>query len=83
MRINIYDEELTNEVKVVSTTAETGKTFYGVRIFLKSHPDLHHVPEDDDRSAITFWVRTLDVANVLKNGIQDGLDTFIKLVGND
>ncbi len=29
---------------------------YGIRIYLKSHYDLHYVPpRDDDRSAVTFW----------------------------
>lgn len=50
MRINVYAEEITNEVEVVEKNG-----FYGVRFFLKSHTDLHHVPNDDDRSAITFW----------------------------
>jgi hypothetical protein len=61
MRINVYAEELTDEVVLVSKDVEDeefGKrTFYGVRVFLKSPPELHHSPEDDDRSAITFWFR--------------------------
>lgn len=56
MRINIYEEELTDEVDIVSTTASnTGITYYGTRFYLKSAPELHHTPEDDDRSAVTFW----------------------------
>ena len=61
MRINVYAEELTDEATVVSKTVtddEFGeRTFYGVRLFLKSPKELHHGGEDDDRSAITFWVK--------------------------
>lgn len=66
MRINVYTEELlpndsNDPVMSEIVTAEyisTGEkmTNYGLRIYLKSHPDLHYVPpRDDDRSAITFW----------------------------
>jgi hypothetical protein len=67
MRINVYTEELllqgNNPVAAEIVTADyvssrTGQpmTNYGVRIYLKSHPDLHYVPpRDDDRSAVTFW----------------------------
>jgi hypothetical protein len=40
------------------TSSRTGKlmTNYGLRIYLKSAPELHYIPgRDDDRSAITFW----------------------------
>jgi len=56
MRINVYAEELTTEVKVLKKKIEDGREFIAVRLFLKSHKDLHHTPADDDRSAITFWV---------------------------
>jgi len=56
MRLNIYEEELTDEVRLVRTTAEnTGIEYYGVRFFLKSAPELHNTDTDDDRSAVTFW----------------------------
>jgi len=56
MRINVYREELTSDwVFVKREVEETGKTYYGFRMFLKSAPELHHNPEDDDRSAITLW----------------------------
>lgn len=66
MRVNIYTEEmldLDDPTRAEIVTAEyvssrTGKpmTNYGLRIYLKSHPDLHYVPpRDDDRSSITFW----------------------------
>lgn len=57
MRINVYSQELTKEVKVVSKRADdTGITYHGVRMYLASPDILHHAPDDDDRSAITFWI---------------------------
>lgn len=60
MRINVYSQELTTELEMVSkpTTGPEGeeKVYYGVRMYLASPDILHHTPEDDDRSAITFWV---------------------------
>lgn len=56
MRINVYAEELTSECELVKKTAETGTTFYGLRFYLKSPPDLHNSASDDDRSAVTLWV---------------------------
>lgn len=78
MRINVYTEELIPlsnfnfdkdppPVEVVTAeyiSSRTGEkmTNYGLRIYLKSHPDLHCVRHadgtmrDDDRSAVTFWL---------------------------
>lgn len=57
MRINVYSQELTTELKVISKKAEdTGITYHGVRMYLASPDILHHTEEDDDRSAITFWI---------------------------
>jgi len=57
MRINVYSQELTKEVSIVSKkAADTGITYYGVRMFFASPDILHHTPNDDDRSAITFWI---------------------------
>jgi len=60
VRINVYAEELTGETAVVTKEVTDDKfgtrTFYGVRFFLASPPELHSDPEDDDRSAITLWV---------------------------
>lgn len=59
MRINVYNEELTQEIEWAEKHVEaTGKTYYGLRMFLKSAPELHHTADDDDRSAITFWFGT-------------------------
>jgi hypothetical protein len=56
MRINVYSQELTKEVKLVEKVSSDGKTHYGIRLFLASPDILHHTPDDDDRSAVTFWV---------------------------
>ena len=70
MRLNVYTEELLTDrfgidtakpVEIVTAnyiSSRTGQPMknWGIRIFVKSHPDLHFVPgRDDDRSAITFW----------------------------
>ena len=56
MRINVYSQELTKEVELVSKEADTGITYYGIRLYLASPDILHHTEDDDDRSAITFWL---------------------------
>lgn len=67
MRINVYTEELitTGNSPVVAEIVTAGyvssrtglaMTNYGLRIYLKSAPELHYLPgRDDDRSAVTFW----------------------------
>lgn len=66
MRVNVYTEELPSAAsmpmaEIVTAdyiSSRTGEmmTNYGIRIYLKSHPDLHFIPgRDDDRSAVTFW----------------------------
>lgn len=67
MRINVYTEELPDQstpmphveivqAKYISSRSGEEMTNYGLRVYLKSSPDLHYVPpRDDDRSAITFW----------------------------
>lgn len=65
MRVNVYTEELYDNdqpfaeivtVDYISSRTNQPMTNYGLRIFLKSSPDLHHIPgRDDDRSAVTFW----------------------------
>lgn len=83
MRINVYAEELTSEAQIIEKKMEDGRVFYAVRLFLKSTKDLHHTPEDDDRSAITFWVpwykgknHPVDLNNVF-NALHDASATLI------
>lgn len=56
MRINVYSQELTSEVQLVSQVSNTGLTYSAVRIMLQSPECLHAPPADDDRSAVTFWL---------------------------
>lgn len=56
MRINVYSQELTEEIKLVEKESNTGLVYSAVQLLLHSSPKLHHPPEDDDRSAVTFWL---------------------------
>lgn len=56
MRINVYSQELTDEVLLVAKESNTGVTYHAAQLVLHSSPMLHHPPQDDDRSAVTFWL---------------------------
>lgn len=56
MRINVYSQELTEEVIHVEKSSNTGEVYAGAQLVLHSSPKLHHPPLDDDRSAVTFWL---------------------------
>lgn len=56
MRINVYSQELTDEIGTVEKMSNTGLTYSAVQMMLHSSPMLHHPPADDDRSAVTFWL---------------------------
>lgn len=56
MRINVYSQELTSEVKALFKESNTGVIYHAVQLMLHSSPKLHHPPADDDRSAVTFWL---------------------------
>lgn len=56
MRINVYSQELTDEVQVEEKRSNTGLIYTAVRFMLHSSSLLHHPPKDDDRSAVTFWL---------------------------
>lgn len=56
MRINVYSQELTDEVHLISKESNTGLTYSAVQMMLHSSPMLHHPPADDDRSAVTIWL---------------------------
>lgn len=60
MRINVYSQELTSEVNVLEKTSNTGLVYSAVQLMLHSSPMLHHPPQDDDRSAVTFWLPKSD-----------------------
>jgi hypothetical protein len=56
MRINVYSQELTDEVITIEKISNTGVVYQAAQIILHSSQRLHHPPEDDDRSALTFWL---------------------------
>jgi hypothetical protein len=56
MRINVYSQELTDEVQTVEKARNTGLVYSGVQLMLHSSEKLHHPPADDDRSAVTVWL---------------------------
>ncbi len=79
MRINVYSQELTKEAKIISKKADdTGITYYGVRLYLASPDILHHTDEDDDRSAITFWIPNAE--GFTKDNLRDLFKNIADLV---
>ncbi len=71
MRINVYSQELTSEVVVIEKQSNTGLVYSAVQMVLHSSEKLHHPPEDDDRSAVTFWLpksrkRRLELADTFR-----------------
>jgi hypothetical protein len=56
MRINVYSQELTDEVVALEKKSNTNVVYSAVQFVLHSSPMLHHPPKDDDRSAVTFWL---------------------------
>ena len=56
MRVHVYSQELTDEVKLIAKEAETGVAYHGVQFILHSSERLRHEPDDDDRSAVTSWL---------------------------
>lgn len=73
MRINIYSEEITGEIASTTKTADTGETFYGVRVMLLSPNQLHHTETDNDRSAVTFWFSDQELADDLGGALAEAL----------
>ena len=75
MRINVYEEEITDEIVLVTKEAAGhNELFYGVRIVLLSSPALSNSTEDDDRSAITFWFSNRSAAVDLQVAVIDALN---------
>ena len=65
MRVNIYSQELTEEVIRIEKFSNTGKLYVGAQLILHSSHFLHHPPADDDRSAVTFWLPSSAKRNIL------------------
>lgn len=68
MRVNIYAEEMTNRIELVSKTDNERNIFTGIRFYMYlpvttssgenvEGPFLHR-PGDDDSAAVTFWGKT-------------------------
>ena len=91
MRVNVYAEEMTDRVEVISKTTEDGE-FTGLRIYLelpctiardsRDEPGTRNVkgpfihrPGDDDSAAVTFWGKR-DLRKVLQKAL-DALDDLI------
>ena len=60
MRVNVYAQEITSRLEIVTATAEnTRATFYGLRFYLESSDKLFPPKHpDDDSSAVTFWIKS-------------------------
>lgn len=95
MRINVYSQELTSEVKVITKESNTGVVYTAAQLVLHSSPMLHHPPEDDDRSAVTFWLPTSEhrceemarafeaIAHVFRTGIPPTVDDCQRAVARE
>lgn len=60
MRINVYSQELRDEVLHIEKESNTGIVYHAAQLILHSSERLHHPPADDDRSAVTFWLPKSD-----------------------
>lgn len=75
MRINVYSQELTSEVALISKKSNTSVTYHAVQLMLHSSPMLHHPPKDDDRSAVTLWLpRSQDRREELARALEEMAD---------
>ena len=86
MRINIYSQELITDpygempdYEAVNATADTGVIYSGVRMFFQSPAGLHSSEDDDDRSAITFWLPKSEERREYLAEIFDELAALIRL----
>lgn len=77
MRVNIYAEEITDRVEIVTKTVD-GQGFTGVRFYLELPATVNgkqyrgpfiHRPGDDDSSAVTFWGKQ-DLRGALSKAIK-------------
>jgi hypothetical protein len=79
MRVNVYSQELTDEVKLIEKPSNTGITYSAVQLILHSSDKLHHPPMDDDRSAVTFW---LPRSNDRREALALAFENLAKMVRN-
>ena len=76
MRVNVYAEEMTNRIEIVSKEIE-GQLFIGLRFYLELPATIHgeqfrgpfvHRPGDNDSSAVTFWGKR-DLRDLLRRAL--------------
>lgn len=76
MRVNVYAEEMTNRLEIISKRIE-GHNFTGLRFYLELPATVkgrqykgpfNHYPGDDDSAAVTFWGKR-DLRKVLKKAL--------------
>lgn len=90
MRVNVYGEELTSRVELVTKVVEDPDgqkhEFYGVRFWLKfpTQPWWVHRKtdgvDDDDSTAVTFWATSkLELAGIFVKAL-DALDQRVDTV---
>jgi len=78
MRINVYNEELTERVELKpKQAANTGVWFYGLHFFLVSPDELHHSGADDDASAVVLWGDTPEKLLSLLSKASEEVQRFI------
>jgi hypothetical protein len=79
MRVNVYNEEITNRIELVEKTVEdTGEKFYGVRFYLASPSELHRKNQgDDDAPSVTFWSDKPD-----RNGVRNILSKALEVISS-
>lgn len=77
MRVNIYAEEMTDRLEIISKDCD-GTTYTGLRMYLELPATVNgqqyagpfmHRPGDDDSSAVTFWGKR-DLRNVLRTALK-------------
>jgi len=71
MRINIYNEELTDRVELTTKEAN-GVTLNGIRFFVGEAKE--HTPGDDDSSAVRFWFSEEYGRGLLRKSLQKALE---------
>lgn len=78
MRVNIYAEEMTEKMEIISKEIE-GTQFTGLRFYLELPATVNgknyqgpfiHRPGDDDSSAVTFWGKR-DLRKVLRKALEE------------
>ena len=70
MRVNVYNEELTDRVEPATKIAN-GVTFHGIRFFVG--PENLHTDNDDDTSAVTFFFGEEHGRNLLRKSLTAAL----------